>query len=248
MCYNLSSIERVGNAWVPLAVASPPELAVYAQMGLIDDELQLCLQATYNGQPAKGISLLQPLLAPRSKATPTPRATLQNETLFVWEEENGNGTAVSGRAAYIKSGIIASSKDASTCFQETGFKAFASAMASAPSDSCRIIVTHTGGQVSTVSLDSTAYPWRNAAFVYEVKAEWAINDPDAKAKHMAWADGLHRDIAPCLEGSYVNYVDPGLGDWATRYYGSHYPRLQDIKRQWDPQNRFNFPQSIRLPE
>ena len=35
-----------------------------------------------------------------------------------------------------------------------------------------------------------------------------------------------------------------MGAGQKRYYGSHYERLQSLKRQYDPHHLFNFPESI----
>jgi len=44
--------------------------------------------------------------------------------------------------------------------------------------------------------------------------------------------------------SYQNYADGTLPDYLERYYGSNLPRLIQVKRDVDPQNIFNHPQSI----
>ncbi|HTN37992.1 MAG TPA: BBE domain-containing protein, partial [Arachidicoccus sp.] len=45
-------------------------------------------------------------------------------------------------------------------------------------------------------------------------------------------------------GAYVNYIDPLLHDWQTKYYGDNYKRLVDIKKKIDPNNYFTFQQSV----
>lgn len=49
-----------------------------------------------------------------------------------------------------------------------------------------------------------------------------------------------RDIAPVSEGggTYLNEASVGEPDWQESFYGGHYPRLSEIKRNWDPKDVF----------
>ncbi|KAN0064079.1 hypothetical protein ACQY0O_003243 [Thecaphora frezii] len=44
--------------------------------------------------------------------------------------------------------------------------------------------------------------------------------------------------------AYVNYVDARLQNWAQMYYGSALDRLKRLKKQYDPQSIFDFPQGL----
>ncbi|CAG8693540.1 5388_t:CDS:2, partial [Funneliformis caledonium] len=44
--------------------------------------------------------------------------------------------------------------------------------------------------------------------------------------------------------SYQNFIDRDLDDWETRYYGNNFLNLKEIKFRYDPNNLFNFNQSI----
>jgi len=41
--------------------------------------------------------------------------------------------------------------------------------------------------------------------------------------------------------------DIDLSRWQALYYKENYPKLQQVKRRWDPLNIFNHAQSIELP-
>ena len=53
-------------------------------------------------------------------------------------------------------------------------------------------------------------------------------------------------FADLLCSAYPNYADGRLKNWQQLYFGTHYHRLQSLKRQFDPKNTFSFPQSIEL--
>ena len=46
--------------------------------------------------------------------------------------------------------------------------------------------------------------------------------------------------------SYINYFDANVTGGAAAYYTGAYPRLQGIKRKYDPGNYFNYPGSIAV--
>ena len=50
-----------------------------------------------------------------------------------------------------------------------------------------------------------------------------------------------------LDACYRNYDDTTLKDWQFKYYGRNYPRLQQVKKKYDPDDVFRYSQSVRLP-
>lgn len=127
-----------------------------------------------------------------------------------------------------------------------------------------VLLSSFGGQVNAVAPGDTAAPHREAAY----KAAWMIwwTDPADEAKSLQWIreffHGAYADTGgvpvpnAVTDGCYVNYPDIDLHDpayntsgvpWSTLYYKDNYPRLQQVKKKYDPRNVFRHSQSIQLP-
>jgi hypothetical protein len=103
-----------------------------------------------------------------------------------------------------------------------------------------------GGAVARVPAGATAFVHRSPVHYVSVISLWQ-EDSDTAA-NVSWADDLAGALRPHLTGEvYQNYADTGLADWAGAYYGANYPRLQQVKRAYDPDDFFHHAQSIRLP-
>ncbi len=103
-----------------------------------------------------------------------------------------------------------------------------------------------GGAINRVSHGDTAYVHRNAVCSLRYASFWAADAPaDTNDANLRWIDGIHDAMAPNVSPEAVqSYADPGLAEWASAYYGSNLPRLVAVKRAYDPDNVFRYPQSI----
>ncbi len=64
----------------------------------------------------------------------------------------------------------------------------------------------------------------------------------------AWIDRSWRLAHDHASGQvYANFPDAALADWAAAYRGPNYPALVKVKRMYDPDEFFHFPQSIPIP-
>ena len=228
------------NDWVERI---PDAMAVYGFMGnqkdLIDKTTNvkvLGLTPVFNGTCAEGMDLLQGLL----KLNPV-NADLYNMTLPDWEFFNGNTTKVAGRSSYIRSTVLPP-----LGMNNKVAKVIVEAMNDAPSPDSFAVWTLTGGAISDVAPEATAYVHRNCRFVPEIKSIWDLNKPGDTMVNVQWAYEFFEEMAKAgnATGAYVNYIDPLQHDWAKMYYGENYERLVAIKQQVDPHNYFNFQQSV----
>jgi hypothetical protein len=231
------------NEWIETV---PDAMAVYGYMGnqkdLIDKVTNvkvLGLTPVFNGEAAEGIDLLQGLL----KLKPI-NADLYNMTLPDWEFYNGYTTRVDGRSSYIRSTILPPKG-----MNNKVAKVIVDAMTNAPSPDSFAVWTHAGGAIENVSADATAYVHRTSRFIPEIKSIWDVNKPGDTLQNVQWAYDFFEAFGKAgnATGAYVNYIDPLQHNWKEAYYGDNYKRLVEIKKKVDPNNYFNFQQSINSP-
>ncbi|MFE3505741.1 FAD-binding oxidoreductase [Kitasatospora sp. NPDC059160] len=105
-----------------------------------------------------------------------------------------------------------------------------------------------GGAVGRVAPGDTAFVHRGALFA----AQYIANYPSPGAgsgpgveQSQAWLEDVWSAMRPYASGeAYQNYPDPRLTDWAQAYYGGNLDRLRRVKRAYDPDGLFTFPQAV----
>lgn len=110
-----------------------------------------------------------------------------------------------------------------------------------------------GGQINARPSDVTAVPQRSSIMKLQYQTYW--QDPDDDVYNLDWINTFYNEMYgpegplpdDVMDGCYVNYPDSDLKDWPFLYYLESYPRLQQAKMLWDPLDKFNHQQSIKLP-
>ncbi|MFH9979972.1 FAD-binding oxidoreductase [Streptomyces sp. NPDC017179] len=106
-----------------------------------------------------------------------------------------------------------------------------------------IAFTALGGAVNRVSPTATAFVHRRSRMLAQYVASWRPGTTGSAAR--AWLTSAHDAMRPYASGAaYQNYSDPTLKNWRTAYYGDAATRLTKLKRQYDPQNFFSYPQGL----
>jgi hypothetical protein len=103
-----------------------------------------------------------------------------------------------------------------------------------------------GGRIAEIDPAATAFAHRDTAFLAQEFVTFQDTPTsDVLASNRSWLNGLWSALRPSASGAaYVNYIDPALEDWQHAYYGSNLDRLIEVKRTYDPDDAFTFPQSI----
>lgn len=190
----------------------------------------LGVHAFDSGDPNAGRAYVEPLLAaePAGKlVSPMPYPALQAMLDAAW---------LSGRRNYFKGGFLDGLGD------DVIDVLIDSAATRGPL--CQWHLHQLGGAFARVGEDDTAFSNRGAAYAHNVLSVWT--DAVEDEKHKAWA----RETAARLEpfgsgGAYVNFLTETGSKTTRAAYGSKYPRLSDLKRRYDPENRFRLNQNIR---
>jgi len=105
-----------------------------------------------------------------------------------------------------------------------------------------------GGAVNRVAPGATAFVHRNTLFDAQYTTNWTPAGTTAAEinNQHNWILGYWNSMRRYASGqAYQNYIDPQQPNWQQAYYGGNYPRLQTIKRKYDPTRVFNFAQAIQ---
>ncbi|GGS08500.1 FAD-binding dehydrogenase [Streptomyces humidus] len=124
-----------------------------------------------------------------------------------------------------------------------GIQALLKQIKSVQGGSGSIALTALGGAVNRVSPTATAFVHRRSRMLAQYIASWRAGTTGTAAQ--SWLNTAHKAMAPYASGAaYQNYADPTLTNWRKAYYGAALPRLTQLKKQYDPNGFFTYPQAL----
>lgn len=222
--------EEALAAWDALAPDAPRELtAILTLTGT---------GATAFGQFLGSERALRRLVAPLGRVAGAS-AVATGGADYLELQKRWAGCAEGGLAACRRgerSSFAASSIYVSRRLPAAGRRAFAAAADAGAT----LILDACGGAIGRVAPDETAFVHRDARFSVQVLSYAAL--PVARAR----VARARRLIARYGNGqAYQNYADPSLPDARRAYYGANLERLERIKAELDPADRFRVAQGIR---
>lgn len=187
----------------------------------------------YAGDPAVGERLLAPL-----RSYGSPHGEHVGVIPFAGFQQAFDPLLTPGARNYWKSHNFASLEDGV-------IGEVLSAVETLPSPQTEIFIAQVGGAAARLPVESTAYPHRDAAFVLNVHTRWEDASEDRLC--IDWARAFFDATAPYSTGGvYMNFVSEAADAARVQAaYGSSYPRLQEIKAKYDPDNAFRTNLNVR---
>lgn len=182
--------------------------------------------AAYAGDPAEGETALQPL-----RELGEPAMDMSGRMPFLAVHEIANDLFPVGHR-YSWHSLYADE------LSDDLLERIATNAHEKPGPDSSVEVWPLGGAISDVESDTTAFGWREAAFMVVVSAVW--RDPAEDQAHLEWAEATWSDLRASeatLEGFYPGF--PGFvsgEERAQMAYGDNLDRLRELKAAYDPEN------------
>lgn len=106
-----------------------------------------------------------------------------------------------------------------------------------------------GGAYNRMQPDATAFVHRAERFLlkHDVFLATEALSKASRSAHSWLAQSWKLTHSWGSGGVYPNFPDPDLEDWASAYHASNYDRLLRVKATYDPDNFFQFHQSLSSP-
>jgi FAD/FMN-containing dehydrogenase len=240
--YPISQAKSVLQQYHEFIAKAPDDLSVWSvlrpapPLPFLPKEVHgkgiVALALLYAGEPKRG----EPLIAPLRKfGTPVgEHVGLQPYTAW---QQTFDPLLTFGARNYWKSHNL-------TTIEDGLIDAVIDYVSKAPSPLSEIFFGAIGGATTRPSVESAAYPSRDAKFVMNVHGRW--EDPADDERNIRWARDFFKASAPfASSGAYVNFMTAEEGARVRAAYGPNYERLAEVKGKYDPENFFHMNQNIK---
>lgn len=224
--WSIADFPTVLRAWQAWAPYQDP--ALFSTLSV--DKHNVYAAGMYLGSVDDMRKLTAPLFAAGSPRNPQFAAQPYIDAVRAFGDDSGT-PKFKGSSAYFTQPL-----------PDAAIQAMLDALAAAPGPSDTLQLDALGGAIASVAADATAFAHRDALFNLQIEAYWS-NDAD-EAPNRQWVQTTRARLAAWASGAYVNYIDGDIGDYATAYYGANRARLAALKKTWDPDGVFTFPQSV----
>ena len=220
---------------------APNQLGMMVNLGYNAGQPVLLAQGMYVGERSDGLQSVASLMAFASSQllvdTSGPYGAMDTylDTNPYVIPDPPPGAKEAKRAAYISKTLALSDWQAIVAYAQT-----------TPNQINTAIIEPYGGAINAYPKLGSAFVHRDCDMDFFVDVYW-VDDAD-KAAAVRWLEGYMALLKPFSNGHvYQNYPWRELEDFEFAYWGEAYPKLQQVKAIYDPENFFHYEQSIRPP-
>ena len=240
--YPLEQARQVLQAWREFCAAAPLELSVWAVLRqapplpflpeAAHGQPVVILAALHCGEVEAGEQAIKPLLD-----FGQPLGSALGAQPYAAFQQAFDPLLASGARNYWKSHNLGQISDKL-------IDVAVDAATHLPTPETEVFIAQLGGAAADVQPDATAYVGRDANFVMNVHGRWQQPEDDERVRN--WARMLFEEVRPfATGGGYVNFFTADENERTQSAYGTNYPRLQALKRRYDPENLFRLNLNIQ---
>jgi len=226
IAWPIAQARDVLRFYADFSMRAPDELNLDLALSSTPDGPQIMLEACWSADLAQGERVLEPVRAFGKPASdniaPMPYLQMQSRS---------DRRLAHGIRFYGKSGFV-------TQLTPQGIDRLIDVFANAPSGSFSIVIQQGGGAIGRRPVSATAFPNRGANYWVMLSKSW--KDAGEDAQRLELLRGAWKSIEPLTSGFYVNAITDDDRARVASNYGDNYPRLQQLKRKYDPNNQFRL--------
>jgi FAD/FMN-containing dehydrogenase len=232
LVYRLEDTAEVLTTWRALAATAPDNLACFALVSrsALRPEEGAFVSVAYFGDPDEGYEAIQPLLDGAAPVFDGLRPMYYAELQEIF------GRMPFGLRNYWSGRFLRELPDE---LIELAAAKFADQDVHGT-----VLLEPLSGAAARVPPEATAFAGREAKFNATFINSWV--DPGEDEQKIEIARSFSSALGPwAIGGGYINYASESAGDGMETEYGAQrFERLREVKRRYDPDNRFRFNHNI----
>ena len=230
--YPLSEAKQILNFYAEYSAEMPDEMSVGAGLGnRPGKDPGVGIYFIWSGDPAKAESYAASL----RKAGTVVRESVQSMD-YVAVQRSGDIDDTRAFTGYMKSGFLNSITPELVDALVDNYEAH-------PDRGTRFGFGHSGGAIGRVGRTDTAFSHREANYNLLSFVSWKAGDDGED--HVDYIKSHWSKAEPFTTGFYVNDYFDQPQEQVNQTYRDNFPRLLEVKRQYDPTNLFRMNANIR---
>jgi FAD/FMN-containing dehydrogenase len=232
LAYKLEDAAEVLTTWRELMSSAPDNLACFALVSrsALAAEEGAFVSVAYFGDPDEGFEAIQPLMDGAAPVFDGLRPMYYAELQEIF------GRMPFGLRNYWSGRFLGELPDELIELTAARFRS--------TDVHGTVLIEPLHGAAARVPSDATAFAGRQAAYNATYINSWV--DATDDQRKIDTARSYSAELAPWASGGgYLNYVSESVGDGLETEFGAQrFARLREVKRHYDPDNRFRFNHNI----